>query len=210
MENIPIKQGKFLERATLGDTKYEGRIEREELERKRKNMKMFSSVTAREGFILAERMQPWKNPSQPEKTFPKELRNYLITKLKIRGLIDLQEDDVKYFTSVGCSPLDDHLGIDAYFKVMMPDGERIVTMDITLMDKKAAGKKTKADIVFQVDDRFEQGSKEWNETVSSVGKNITEKLMSNEELQMEENEIMNKRVSAIPIEKQKKYIIEKY
>ena len=204
-ENIPISTGKFAERAMLGDTGYEKKLEKEAWKRKQRNKEMFSSVTIGEGFILAERMQPCKDPTKPDRPFPSELRTHLIEQLKLRELTELDEKEVKYYTAVGCAPLDDYAGVDAYFRVQMPDGERIVTMDMSLRDKSR--EKLQADVFFQVEDGVEIGSPEWKKLIASTGNTLAEKLMSTEELQMEKEGIMNDRVPAMPNEKR---IADKY
>jgi len=193
--NTGISQGKFFERAAFGDTHWEERLEfNHELEKLLKN---YEKISVKEAFIENEKIQPARGtPLLPEKPFPNELRTRLWGKLKMRGLTNLKDEDVKYFTSVGYSPLDDYNGIDAYFKVNLPDGQRIITIDVSFKDKDQED--IRADVFKRFSDTLENGDQEWQDAMVELTSALSNKLLSTDPLKMEEPNIMDKHVYKIP------------
>jgi len=101
-------------------------------------------------------------------------------KLKMRGLTNLKDEDVKYFTSVGYSPLDDYNGIDAYFKVNLPDGQRIITIDVSFKDKDQED--IRADVFKRFSDTLENGDQEWQDAMVELTSALSNKLLSTDPL----------------------------
>ncbi len=90
-----------------------------------------------------------QDPANPEKGFPRDLREAIIIALKLETTEDM--DRVKYYTAVG-SPLDHFHGIDAFVVLEGKnpgDPSRMATFDVTLKTEVSAKRDAKANIIIR-------------------------------------------------------------
>jgi hypothetical protein len=206
MREPGIKAGTFDERALLGDTLYRLRWEKDAELRNRYN------IATSDSFELNEKMQPWPNPADPQKPFIKELRDKLVFKLVSSGIIkgtfgipDKGEaEKIKAFTSVEFAPLDDYNGVDAYFRVQLPGGERLITLDVSLEDKIKTGKQIRSDVFIHFTDDLEKDDAKWKAIMAAAPSELFKKLMSSAPLKMENKTVMDTKVLMEPVVEKKK------
>lgn len=235
-----MKDGKFFEKALLGKTDYQKDYEEEiaklrgrkfESQSERNEvLEQLSFSSTRHGFKMAEDRQPkektkegvLEKPSNPAKPFPRALRTALRKVLLDKYKIELLGDQLRFFTSVGCAALDDYNHTDAYFRVEMPGGERIITIDVSLRNKDDdyySPDNPPADVVekfpddFQAppdqpeekDDNFEKKiRKVWNDKINYIALQLAAKLVSTDKLRTENPKIMTRIVPSEPRAREKK------
>jgi hypothetical protein len=193
-----ISEGKFFERALLGDTFYEETLEKShELE---KLLKTYEKISVRNGFVENTHRQPWKCPWDPQRPFPASLRLTLIKNLELLGIKDLKNEDVKYYTAVGDAPLDDYSGTDFYFVVtFMLKGKRVkrlITGDVSFKDK--GDEDIRADIFRRFPDTMQMDDNDWKKSIALMTYEMANKLVSPQPLKMEMPGAMERSVHKIP------------